>query len=155
MWCSIELRDRWGVFSFLVTEALLIACFPLPCSGAHQHHDQSYPRRSPRRQQHTVSVGCVGRLSPRSLPSSCTSAKRPAESAACSQMATSLLSLPNLSVAEVSAQCVFLAVESCRVHGKRFDDNIAPSRRPSAVHRQADQRYRRHAPRQQHHHCRR
>ena len=66
-------------------------------------------------------------LSPRSLPSSCTSAKRPAESTACSQMATSLLSPPNLSVAEVSAQCVFLAVESCRVHGKRFDGNIAPS----------------------------
>ena len=40
-------------------------------------------------------------------------------------MATSLLSPPNLSVAEVSAQCVFLAVESFRVHGKRFNDNIA------------------------------
>ena len=42
-------------------------------------------------------------------------------------MATSLLSPPNLPVAEVSAQCVFLAVESCGVHGKRFDGNIAPS----------------------------
>ena len=42
-------------------------------------------------------------------------------------MATSLLSPPNLSVAKVSAQCVFLAVESCGVHGKRFDGNIAPS----------------------------
>ena len=59
--------------------------------------------------------------------------KRPAESAACSQMATSLLSPPNLSVAEVSAQCVFLAVESCRVHGKRFDGNIAPSGSASKV----------------------
>ena len=42
-------------------------------------------------------------------------------------MATSLLSPTNLSVAEVSAQCVFLAVESCGEHGKRFDGNIAPS----------------------------
>ena len=48
-------------------------------------------------------------------------------------MATSLLSPPNLSVAEVSAQCVFLAVESCRVHGKRFDGNIAPSGSASKV----------------------
>ena len=124
------------MFSFLVTEALLVACFPLP--GAHQQHDQSYPRRSPRRQHHygqrrvcrSPNSLC---LSPMSLPSSCTSAKRPAGSAAYSQMATSVLSPPNLSVAEVSAQCVFLAVESCGVHGKRFDGNIAPSGSVSKV----------------------